>query len=644
MKKFKKILSIFLFFTLLFSISISAFTDGSDNADTGSGSTGNKVDGKGFYRSGEWMYKVSVYVGLSDKVDTRTSLSSGYKMIGKSPIFVKPSNFVLPDGVIFGKSSKVNYIKGAGLESNPNPKIVTDNPPPPPITNGGTIGSVKSYFGDTGTLIRLIDAFAQQKGTTREGLVMDIEFTIDGKKGKQSPKDILPIKDDKGRYQNKVPWVIIYEPVTIAHLKDGKTKLAFTATEYAIAQQIGAFDFFYSSSQAQYIAGMTHANLPNSIVLERDWFGYKRYPPLPPKKKWDNDRIIQGGGWGMRWLAPNSRNIEEPIEPPNIDNEDGDYRVDTDVITSFRVKNYSEEIWEKITPSSPASVTFRVDGKVVGKQYIVLPLRGSQLTWIKWHTPKEPKTVTVTATISGGNKARFEENRSKTISKEIKVVDLNENVPPDPRAMDYETGKAIEKPRGWKVPKLPRTAKNTSASWGEWSATWIPPRDEDDEGYWKYTWNSYYVDLDVDYRIKPDEKVPTAKQYFQRWEMKSGYGLNIEADGKVRSNASSHDYTFAQTMVNYFPEFNYENYWRLSERTKKGWNSKFQLQKNKYSPNEQRVHYTPLWFPDNEKYTPYSEVIDVWTPSGMLSLGLSDYIEIKGNVFDDWIVVPGKVE
>ena len=71
-------------------------------------------------------------------------------------------------------------------------------------------------------------------------------------------------------------------------------------------------------------------------------------------------------------------------------------------------------------------------------------------------------------------------------------------------------------------------------------------------------------------------------------------------------------------------------------------NAEFKLKNNKYSHYNQRVHFTPLWFPDDEKYTAYSEVIDLWTPAGMLSIGLDDYINIKGNVFDDWRVVPGK--
>ena len=47
------------------------------------------------------------------------------------------------------------------------------------------------------------------------------------------------------------------------------------------------------------------------------------------------------------------------------------------------------------------------------------------------------------------------------------------------------------------------------------------------------------------------------------------------------------------------------------------------------------MHFTPVWYPDNT-YTIYTYVIDAWTPSGMLSINLSDSIQIQGSLYDDW--------
>jgi hypothetical protein len=295
MKKFNSVLGLFLVMALLIG-SLSVYAD--DNADTGLGDTSNALDGKGFYRGSEYMYKVSVYVGLSDQADKNTNLGSDWKMVGTSPIYVKPSNFSMPSNVFFGIESKVKYQNGSALTPNNSPIVVTDNPPPIPITNGGNIGSVKSYFGDVNTLDMFINYFASQKGTSREGLVEKITFTIEGETKRYLAEEILPIKvNDK--YQNKVPWLIVYEPVIISYLKDRTTTLAFTATEYALAQKLGYFNF-RSGADGQYISGMTHSDLPNSIFLEESWFGYPVTSALPDNVYWDLDRIIAGGGWGMR--------------------------------------------------------------------------------------------------------------------------------------------------------------------------------------------------------------------------------------------------------------------------------------------------------------------------------------------------------
>lgn len=131
MKRYKCILGILLVIALLIS-SVSVFAD--DNADTGSGDTSNALDGKGFYRGSEYMYKVSVYVGLSDTADKNSDLRTKWRMIGAKPIFVKPSNFTMPSGVFLGNGSKVDYQNGDSLASNNSPIILTDTPPPIPIT------------------------------------------------------------------------------------------------------------------------------------------------------------------------------------------------------------------------------------------------------------------------------------------------------------------------------------------------------------------------------------------------------------------------------------------------------------------------------------------------------------------------------
>lgn len=113
---------------------------------------------------------------------------------------------------------------------------------------------------------------------------------------------------------------------------------------------------------------------------------------------------------------------------------------------------------------------------------------------------------------------------------------------------------------------------------------------------------------------------------------------------KVTGSQSGVSYTYAYTSTNVlFPEFNYNRhsttlYNRLLEKS----GGSFVFKKNKYSTYNDRVHFTPIWFPDRKNYTVYVEVFDVWCPAGQLSVRLTDQIFINGNVYDDWHIAPTK--
>ena len=125
--------------------------------------------------------------------------------------------------------------------------------------------------------------------------------------------------------------------------------------------------------------------------------------------------------------------------------------------------------------------------------------------------------------------------------------------------------------------------------------------------------------------------------------MKSGYGVKINITSDIGSNVPSSHVTAAQTSITYFPEFQYKTYWRLLDCTTHGLSSYFGFQKNIYSTYGRCVHFTPLWYPDGT-YTVYTYLEDAWTPAGMLSANLTDYVTIKGSVYDDWHVGPQLVK
>ena len=92
-----------------------------------------------------------------------------------------------------------------------------------------------------------------------------------------------------------------------------------------------------------------------------------------------------------------------------------------------------------------------------------------------------------------------------------------------------------------------------------------------------------------------------------------------------------------QRVLSYYPEFSYQTYDRILEPTTNGG---FQLVQNRFSEYKNRVHFTPLDFPDGP-YTVETYALDAWTPAGMLSGYSTDTVLMKGSVFDDYYVKPG---
>ena len=154
---------------------------------------------------------------------------------------------------------------------------------------------------------------------------------------------------------------------------------------------------------------------------------------------------------------------------------------------------------------------------------------------------------------------------------------------------------------------------------------------------------TYSVSMSAEATISPSDycKTATYSESNGKYTMKSGYGIQINVDTHLSGDTQY--CTGSQTANVLFPEFNYNRhnttlYNRLLEKV----NGSFVFKKNKYSTYNDRVHFTPIWFPDKKNYTVYVEVFDVWCPAGQLSVRLTDQIYIKGNVHDDWHIAPVK--
>ncbi len=495
------------------------------------------------------------------------------------------TNIIPPSNITtFGKVSKIEYRAGTALTphindySYLNPDIAL-----PRIISSGSnpasIDEIKRYFCSE----YAAKMIAKDIGMTYENLI-------------------------SGDYK------LLLEP--IAYFTFNSANVGMTATEAAM------YDMQLDGDLRSKMASLSHKHLPLSMILEVSDLGYPAWGGSTDARV-SNDQIISSLGLGI---------VRYKEQPPDLEvgATDYEYRTDTEVITPITLSTV-----RRLTPDNPASVTFSIMGSSYTMSNIVIPAGGSQVVWCKWHTPSTPQTVTINVRCNGGS------GSNSTIT--AKIVDLNQNPPPNPTARDRNDS--------YTLPSVPTRPQQLSASWTVWRCYWeskwekVWHTDPDgstwyewvDNGDWKYASDSYYASLSATGQTKPDDKAVTA--YGKN--MKSGYGINIEINARVSTNAPDSHTTWAQNAVSYFPEFSYNTYWRLLDRIVSGYNAMLELKQNKYSTYNRRVHFTPPWFP-NATYTTYTQVIDAWTPAGMLSMNVTDYVNINQSVFDDWHVAPQK--
>lgn len=414
------------------------------------------------------------------------------------------------------------------------------------------------------------------------------------------------------------------------------------------AHQAAMYDQILSGGLRSKMVSLSHKNLPLSMFLERPDLGYAAWNGNRSKAV-SNDTIISYLGLGVVRFSE-----EEIITNPEFpDPDDGGgffgfgfgwffgsgnagtpgkyvYRTDTDVITSVRV--YADR---EYNPDNPLTARFVVGGNNYIVQNIVIPKDESQLVWIKWHTPSAPQTITIKVTIGG---------RTQTINAMIEEVKDCE--PPDPKANDRNDA-FTESP-------LPTGYESNNLSWGVWTASWheywvwasdwewtgtswVDNGQWVDEGWYDFTFNMYEASLNITQSITPDSKVPTNLVN----KMKSGYGFKTDLNAQVVTTAPQSAYTQAQNSVMYFPEFGYETYFRVLDRSLNTYRSTFRFKENRFSTYLSRAHFTPIWYPDGA-YKTYTEVFDSWTPAGMLKVNKTTQLDIGDNLFSDWHIAPKK--
>jgi hypothetical protein len=621
MKILKYCWKIFMIAVLFTMINVSyAYADPNMDGGGSGGGTQNGTDDN-FYSSGDDGVRITV-INTETNRKTEGTLTIDYYKKNKDG---KTINH-------FGKSNKLEYMGAAGYSDPKSLSLftdyylingqgnrvgyhITDLPIIVSSSQGNSnIEELKSYFNDSARL---------QLIATRVG--MNYETMISGK------------------------YKLIIEPVI--YLTFEGIYIAMTAHEAALLDMmLGGTQTTGGALRAKFVS-FTHRNLPLSIFLEKKELGVKRWTG----SKYDrvqNGNILQYLGIGI--LSFNPGEDEEGILPePDIDGGSFTYRPDTDVITSVLVSENSGS--NGATSDNP--ITVRFSGSLITTTEvsgIVIPPGGSRLVWFKWHTPAttEKVTSTIYVNVMGG---------AASGAINIKINPIEEKEPPNPTADD-------KKPFGWSdiflpsIPVFPKSgalygfsSPKRSASWHTYTCTksyeWTGDYYTDAEGnevedeygnkipiyqaVYHFTTNYYSASFaSTNVSITPDATVSEANP--NPTKVKSGYGIEMRANTSITSTMSS-AVTGMQTAVAYFPEFKYANYRRIGKLPGASLNSTIQLPINLYSIRKNRVHFLPIWYPDKE-YKVYVEILDAWTPAGMLCDWTTSSINVKGSMWDDYYI------
>lgn len=580
----KKIIYCIALSVSLLMLTISAFATGDGNMDGGGGGGSGSGTSQNKWSVGDDGVRISI-------VDANT------KQVVRTPIDFsnKDRSDIRYD---FGKVSKLSYKNGQRLKLKEYTyKSIIPRVKMPQIINykgKNDIVAIKKYFTAAETI-----------ALVAERASIDYDELISGK------------------------YKLLLEPVV--YITYYGNRFAMTAHEAALYnEKTGNNDLVWK------FQSITHRALPLSMFLEVSDLGFPAYkgPINNPVK----DKVIKEQlGLGIVKFKDAPIDETTPTEPDkptvpdiDVDEKDYNYRTDTDVISSIEISAK-----DRVTPDNPISVTFDVLGRTHTVSNIVIPEGSSQLVWVKWHTPKMPQTVNIKASISGGD-------ISSTNIKAV-VSELKEITPPDPTADDLN-------PK-FEIPYLPSRVNNTSTNWSKWSCKWkenlvwvdygedengVSQGEYIDKGDWEYSKITYSADLSASMNLVPDKKNPTYIQKGEEYESKSGYGVNLKVSTNITNNGSNDDITSVQNINTTFSDFEYKTYNRLLQKTKdNGLSSEFEFKNNKYSTYNNRTHFTPVWYPNNNYYIVNAEIMDVWTPTGMLSVNLNDKIMIQGNLHQD---------
>lgn len=470
------------------------------------------------------------------------------------------------------------------------------------------------HFGETSKLHYFAGASLRLRSSLYQkfdpvGTLPDTFYSDDGHYSLTALKNYLVSTSFTDMYANDLgvststitdgTYQVLVEPVVYFVYKGDF--YAMTPTELAI------FDYLQKGAVKKVLESVTHVNAPMGMYLERGDLGVAAKPSWLTAAKLRNTYTWeQADHYIYDYLG---LGIVTYTTPTDSGETDLYYRRDRDVIT---VADLSSTV--DILPSAPATVTFKLGSTTLCTKSVIVPEGEKQRVWCKWHTPR-PGAQKLTMTLEAS------EGVLSVAKYDIWIYAAIQE-PPDPTATDRDDYfQAIDPPTPTNV---------TTRSWWLWTY----------DGAWSK--ETYTATLQATIAVSPSNHVPTKKWLADEelWQMKSGYGLHSDVVATIGNTGTADMIAGPQTVETSYPEFYYDAHRRWGELiSHQGNRYTFAYPENIYSTYRDRVHFTPVWYPNGE-YNVRTQLMDFWTPAGMLQMSDDTVIKIRGSVFDDWQVKP----
>lgn len=308
----------------------------------------------------------------------------------------------------------------------------------------------------------------------------------------------------------------------------------------------------------------------------------------------------------------------------------------TQAVTTCAITNHSRfNLYESDPMNDRVTVTFYVNDKKVGSQSVPIPRYGSNLVWFKWDVP-EGSSVTLKAEITWNvNQERAPSPYiDNTATKNLRIDTVKEYATHDMGGKDRDKlGSNANYSNAYAYYRM----KPSVAKWSQWIC--------DEKGV--FTRIDYAMTGDSTLELIPDKEA----QFYDGSTILSGSGFGAVFSYKVRTecseagySVSEKDYTYAQTVVATFPEFNYttkgecKTMYLVKEDGKLN-NAEFRFAENasQDKTRKKRIHFTPKDMPDGE-YKMGVVADHMWTPAGPIYVNAASSLMINGSAANDYMV------